>query len=77
MNDAELDPGVYAVAAPVFLSDNETVIGALAIAGIRDRLLEKHSETEISNVLLEATSGLSRLINNISILPQKTNRLPD
>lgn len=77
VNDAELDPGVYAVAAPVFLSDNETVIGALAIAGIRDRLLEKHSETEISNVLLEATSGLSRLINNISILPQKTNRLPD
>ncbi len=76
VNDAELDPGVYAVAAPVFLSDNETLVGALAIAGIRDRLLEKHTETEIAKVLLEATAELSRLINNIDILPPKTTGLP-
>jgi DNA-binding IclR family transcriptional regulator len=56
-------------AAPVFLSDGETLIGAMAIAGIRDRLLEKYSKTEIANVLVEATSDLSRLINNINILP--------
>jgi hypothetical protein len=40
-------------------------------------LLEKHSETGIANALLEATSDLSRLINNINILPQKTDGLPD
>jgi DNA-binding IclR family transcriptional regulator len=75
VNDAELDPGVYAVAAPVFLSDGETLIGAMAIAGIRDRLLENHSETEIANQLLEATSDLSRLIDNINVLPQQTSGL--
>ena len=71
VNDAELDPGVYAVAAPVFMSDGETIIGAMAIAGIRDRLLEKHSETEIANFLLESTAELSRLINNIDIQPSQ------
>ncbi len=65
VNDVELDPGVYAVAAPLTVDEGRTVVGALAIAGIRDRLLSKYSEREIANDLLGATAELSRLMVNI------------
>ncbi len=70
INDVELDPGVYAVAAPLTLDEGETVIGALAIAGIRDRLLNKYSEGEIAGNLLDATTELSRLVLNTNIKPK-------
>ncbi len=66
VNDVELDPGVYAVAAPLALGD-DAVIGALAIAGIRDRLLQRHKAEHIASVLVEAATGLSRLMLNTTI----------
>jgi DNA-binding IclR family transcriptional regulator len=66
VNDVELDPGVYAVAAPLALGD-DAVIGALAIAGIRDRLLQRHKAEHIASVLVEAATGLSRLTLNTTI----------
>ena len=77
VNDAELDPGIYAVAAPVFLSDGETLIGAMAVAGIRDRMLKKHAESELATAVLKATTALSLLIDKISVLPHQTQELLD
>ncbi len=62
VNDAELDPGVYAIAVPIRLSD-DTVIGALAIVGIRIRMLKKYSEREIATTLEKYAGELTRLIN--------------
>jgi len=61
INDAELDPGVFAVAAPIWLA-GETVIGAIAIVGIRDRLLARHKLESIAEVLVDAAAGLSQLM---------------
>ena len=77
VNDAELDPGIYAVAAPVFLSNGDTLIGAMAVAGIRDRLLKKHSEAELASAVVKATTALSLLIDKISVLPHQTTGLSD
>ncbi|MEM7169419.1 MAG: IclR family transcriptional regulator [Pseudomonadota bacterium] len=63
VNDVELDPGVYAVAAPVSMG-NGLVIGALAVVGIRNRLLKHHKEDEISRRVMEAAKEVSRLMAN-------------
>lgn len=63
VNDSELDPGVYALAAPLVLGD-DTVIGALAIAGIRDRLLQRHKAEKVASAVVEAATNLSRLMLN-------------
>jgi DNA-binding IclR family transcriptional regulator len=63
VNDVELDPGVYAIAAPVKIA-GDTVMGALAIAGIRDRLLKIHSEEEIAGNLKNCARELSGFIGN-------------
>lgn len=60
-SDAEMDSGVYAVAAPVRLGQ-DAVIGALAIVGIRDRLLAGRKEEDIAAEVARAASDLSRLI---------------
>ena len=61
INDAELDPGVFAVAVPIRLG-GESVIGAIAIAGIRERLLARHRLEAIAEPLVEAAAEISRLI---------------
>lgn len=66
VNDVELDPGVYAVAAPLALGE-DTVIGALAIAGIRDRLLRRHKAEKIASAIVDAATNLSRLVLNTNI----------
>ena len=63
VNDVELDPGVYAIAAPIKIA-GDTVMGALAIAGIRDRILKTHSEEEIAGNLKNCARGLSGFIGN-------------
>ncbi len=66
VNDVELDPGVYAVAAPLALAP-DTVVGALAITGIRDRLLKRYTVKKIVAVVVEAAADLSRLMLNTNI----------
>ncbi len=63
VNNCELDPGVYAVAAPLVLGD-DTVFGALAIAGIGDRLLQRYKAQEVTSAVVEAATSLSRLLIN-------------
>ncbi len=63
INDSELDPGVYAIAAPLVLADN-SVVGALAIVGIRDRLLKTAPEEEIAASITQAAKELSNLAYN-------------
>ena len=65
INDSELDPGVYALAAPLVLADS-SVIGALAIVGIRERLLKTVTEGEIAASLTQAAKELSNLAYNAS-----------
>ena len=61
INDAELDPGVYAVAAPLKLGE-ESIIGALAVVGIRERLLDRYQAEEISSTVVKAAGDVSRLL---------------
>ena len=61
INDAELDPGIYAVAAPLKLGE-ESVIGALAIVGLRDRLLERNKTEEIASAVVKAADEISYLM---------------
>ncbi len=63
VNDSELDPGVYALAVPLVLADN-SVIGALAIVGIRERLLNRASETEIAACVMRSTRELTGMAQN-------------
>ncbi len=63
VNDSELDPGVYALAVPLILADG-SVIGALAIVGIRERLLNNASETEIATSLMLSARVLSGMAHN-------------
>ena len=63
INDSELDPGVYALAAPLVLTDN-SVVGALAIVGIRDRLLKAATEKEIATSIIQAANELSNMAYN-------------
>ncbi len=66
INDVELDSGIYAVAAPVWLG-GETVIGAVAIVGIRDRLLKSHKPRAIEKVVVDAAGEISRLMPNTKL----------
>ena len=61
VNDAELDPGVYAVAAPIKLG-NDAIVGALAIVGIRDRLLDRYKAEKIISSVVRAAEDVSRLM---------------
>jgi DNA-binding IclR family transcriptional regulator len=63
VNDVELDPGVYAVAAPLRLGE-ETVVGVVAITGIRDRMLHRADAEQISAAVVDAASEVSRLLAN-------------
>ncbi len=61
INDAELDPGIYAVAAPVKLGE-ESVFGALAIVGLRERLLKRYKTEEIASIIVKAADEISHLM---------------
>ena len=56
---------MYFVAALLALDEGETVVGALAIAGIRDRLLSKYTEEDIASHFLGATTELSLMADAI------------
>ncbi len=64
VNDSELDPGVYAIAAPLILADSN-VLGVIAIVGIKERLLQRATEEEISSTVVEAAAKLSKMVYNI------------
>lgn len=66
INDAELDHGVYAIAAPLKLGNNE-VIGAIAIVGIRDRLLDQHKPEDVISAVVKAADDVSRLLLSVSL----------
>jgi len=61
INDSELDPGVYAIAAPLKLGE-QSVIGALAIVGLRERLLKRFKTEEIASIIVKAANDVSQLM---------------
>lgn len=63
VSDVELDPGVYAIAAPLTLGKN-TVVGVVAIVGIRDRMLHRYEAEQIAAAVVDAASELSRMLRN-------------
>jgi DNA-binding IclR family transcriptional regulator len=63
VNDVELDPGVYAVAAPLSLGE-DAVVGVVALAGIRDRMLHRFEAGQIAASVVDAAGALSRLLLN-------------
>jgi DNA-binding IclR family transcriptional regulator len=75
VNDSELDPGVYAVAAPVVIADS-SVLGVIAIVGIKERLLKLATEQEISVGVMEAAAELSKMIYNIRQTTQRSKKPP-
>ncbi len=64
INDVELDPGVYAVAAPIKLAD-AGVIGAVALCGIKDRMLKRHTTKQLTNAIVRCAEQLSLLTHNL------------
>lgn len=74
VNDSELDPGVFSLAAPVRVG-NSDVIGSIGIAGIRDRLLNAFSIDTISPVVVDAANEVSMLLPDVANREQKNQRL--
>ncbi|MBT4888372.1 MAG: IclR family transcriptional regulator [Rhodospirillales bacterium] len=60
-NDSELDPGIYAVAAPLKLGE-DTIIGALAIVGVRERFCGNFKTEDIASSIVKAADDISRLL---------------
>jgi DNA-binding IclR family transcriptional regulator len=64
INDMELDPGVFAVAAPIRLAD-AGVIGAVALCGIKDRMLQRNTLSQVTDAILAAAEQVSRLTHKV------------
>ena len=60
-NDSELDPGVFSVGAPIYVGD-ETVMAAIGIAAISERVLAGFSIEELGAATVEAAREISRLL---------------
>ena len=60
VNDSELDPGVFSLAAPVFIKQD--VIGALGIVGPRERMLVSIAELKLADALMQAAREVSCLV---------------
>lgn len=60
VNDGELDFGIFAMAAPVFSAGD--ILGALAVVGPRERMVENSCAEAISNELVIRAAELSALL---------------
>lgn len=63
INDAEYDAGVYAIAAPVSIG-KLGVYAAVAIVGLRERILASGNADNVAKLVREAAEELSRLTSS-------------
>ncbi len=66
VNSSELDEGVFALAAPLLL-DQHSVLGAIAITGVSERLTGRFSIEAIAERVLAAGREISAMMLNMDI----------
>lgn len=65
-NNSELDEGVFALAAPLLL-DRHTVLGAIAVTGVGERLHKRFGVDEIAQKVVQAGRDLSMMVLGMDI----------
>jgi DNA-binding IclR family transcriptional regulator len=75
ISNAELDEGVFALAAPLLLDQN-TVLGTIAVTGVSDRMRKQFGIEAIAEKIVQAGKDLSAMMVNMD-LDEQVNEMQE